>query len=696
MLRQLAAIVRALVEQDPETGNAFVFDPVSQFDAACTDDADVARSLNAAFLITLAGPEHPAAERANELLNEMAASTKWGSVAGFYREGIELIRNELVGTGERDPEFADRFQKLGEWLGTRGNLREVDATQEEIWSVFFPEGTGIRGHEQHRADELRLKRHVRITQLNDHPISQPARQILFTSNVLLTLPAASTPLEQLGLSDHLVAKLHDACEESQVYWYDHPIQIGVEPQANEVLYGLRGLQSAFELECERGNVSVDDRLTCILSVSVTHKGLHGLAKQYLVEECAHAGGFANLDVFVFTEEETQRVVDEVLVPAAKHYLKRTDAKALLDIVGVDGQYGRHYSFLKAIAAFWNVLIDSEKRATFKIDLDQVFPQRELVEQSGHSAFEHFTTPLWGARGVDVDGRPLELGMLAGALVNERDITASLFTPDVRFPDSAPVMDECVFFSRLPQALSTEAEMMTRYDTAALNGETDCIQRIHITGGMNGILVNDLRRHRPFTPSFIGRAEDQAYLLSAMFHSEGRLAYVHQPGLVMRHDKEAFAQESMAAAHVGQLVGDYERILYFSAYTDLLTGDKQRVKEVIDPFTGCFASRIPTTVVYLRFALKCAALFQQGSAAQGLQFVTLGARRIAKALHFVRGANSELTETYARERRGWDVYYDTLAALESALQEGDAFAVGLRDRADGAIAACRISGSTRGA
>ena len=693
MFRQLATVLYTLLQRSEETGGAFIFDPVPQLDETRTDEPGIVQSLNAAFLIALAGPDHPAAERANRLLDQMAASSKWATVAGFYQKGIELIRQELVTVCEREPDFGDCLRGFAEWIATQDNLLETTATQERIWSVFFPEGTSIRHKEEQRVDALRQRRHVKITQLNTSPISHPTRQILFTSNVLLTLPAASTRPDQLGLSDHLTEQLRRACDEPQLFWYDHPIQIGVEPQANEVLYGLRGLQSALEFERDRGNVPCDARLTCILSVSVTHQGLQGLAKRYLVEEFARAGGFANLDVFVFTEEDTQRIVDEILVPAAEHYLKRTDVKDLLDVIGVDGHYGRHYSFLKAIAAFWSVFIDPETKATFKIDLDQVFPQRELVEQSGNSAFEHFTTPLWGARGLDADGRPLELGMIAGAVVNERDIATSLFTPDVRFPIHVPAMDECVFFSLLPQSLSTEAEMMTRYDTDALDGETGCIQRIHVTGGMNGILVDSLRRHRPFTPSFIGRAEDQAYLLSAIFASADRLAYVHKPGLVMRHDKEAFAQEAIAAAHVGRLIGDYERILYFSAYAGVLADNEKMVKDVVDPFTGCFVSMIPTTVTYLRFALKCASLFQDGNTDQALQFVTLGTRRVAEALSFVRGANSELMKRYERERRGWDIYYDTLSAIETALKDEDAFAATLRYRARETIAGCHIGDSS---
>ena len=65
--------------------------------------------------------------------------------------------------------------------------------------------------------------------------------------------------------------------------------------------------------------------------------------------------------------------------------------------------------------------------------------------------------------------------------------------------------------------STVAEMMARYDGAPQDGRARCLERIHVTGGTNGILIDALRRHRPFTPTFIGRAEDQAYLLTFTLH-----------------------------------------------------------------------------------------------------------------------------------------------------------------------------------
>jgi hypothetical protein len=76
-------------------------------------------------------------------------------------------------------------------------------------------------------------------------------------------------------------------------------------------------------------------------------------------------------------------------------------------------------------------MDPEIIATFKIDLDQVFPQEELVEQSKASAFEHFKTALWGACGVDSEGHPIELGMIAGALSMKR-ISASRSSPRMSY------------------------------------------------------------------------------------------------------------------------------------------------------------------------------------------------------------------------------------------------------------------------
>ena len=692
MLEDLQSIVYALIRPKQGAAIPIALDLTHQFDGERTDKPRIAQSLNAAFLIILAGENHPAASAAMRFLTRTAESPEWREVSEFYLSGLEITHREVNAMCKRDPEFANCLRKVSNWLSNKENLEKKEEVAEQVWSVFFPEANSIKANWNKRLAALRKRRTIRITQLNQAPINDPARQILFTSNVLLTFPPQSKSADELPLSNELRKKLNLAKKGVQLYWYDHPIQIGVEPDKNEALYGLRGLEDALEFERNRGGHAGDAKLTCLLSVSVTHPTLQTIARPYLEEELSKAGGLRNIDVYVFSEADCHRLLDDILVPAANLFFGRNDSEELLSVFGVDGEYGRHYSFLKAIAGLWQIVMQPEIEATFKIDLDQVFPQKELVEQTAASAFEHFTTPLWGAQGIDSEERPVELGLIAGALVNESDIGKSVFTPDVTFPDGDLLPEEYIFFSRLPQALSTEAEMMTRYNTLDLDGKRTCIQRVHVTGGTNGILISSLRSHRPFTPSFMGRAEDQAYILSVYPNPGVRLAYAHKDGLIMRHDKEAFAQEAIKSAHIGKLLGDYIRILFFSSYSGVLEDNIAELKNEFDPFTGCFISRIPTTVVYLRFALKAASFFAGGQENQGFEFITDGAKRITTALKFVQGEDSALKHQYEKEGLGWNLYYDTLTAFEEALDQNDDFALDLRNKAKRIIGDCLIHAS----
>ncbi|MBW2566682.1 MAG: hypothetical protein JRE24_07335, partial [Deltaproteobacteria bacterium] len=45
--------------------------------------------------------------------------------------------------------------------------------------------------------------------------------------------------------------------------------------------------------------------------------------------------------------------------------------------------------------------------------------------------------------------------------------------------------------------------------------------------------------------------------------------------------------------------------------------------------------------------------------------------------------------YVKERRGWDLYYDTLSVLEDALNENDPFALDLRHQAKLIIGECSV-------
>jgi hypothetical protein len=636
-------------------------------------------SYNNAFLETLSGN----IQASNESFNHPVPSPEDESVLRFYRNGLTLINEELEQVVINDPEFAREFLRISDWFKDNDGQSDLTDLAEKSWSVFFPEAVGIYGNEKKSIENLRKKRSVKITKLNEDPVKSPPEEMVFTSNVLLTIPSKNTKIENLIFSSKVKTVLTETVKDEQLYWYDHPIQIGVEPDKNEVLYGMRALNEAVDFEKKNRNTRADKKLTCILSASVTHEKLHQIVKEYLEDEFHRGPSMDHLNIYLFTERETDSIIKEILVPAAEKYLNLDPVKAkeLLQVFGVDGEYGRHYCFLKAIVALWQVFIDPTIKATFKIDLDQVFPQDKLVNETGASAFEHLCTPLWGAEGIDADDDPVDLGMIAGALVNEQDIHKSLFTADVPIPDKVKSADELIFFSKLPQAISTQAEMLTRYDSTEPDGQNTCIQRVHVTGGTNGILIKSLFKYRPFTPSFFGRAEDQAYILSVLDRDEKNLAYVHKDGLIMRHDKEAFAQEAMKAAHIGKLVGDYTRILYFSAYSDQLAEENTRIKHWLDPFTGCFISKIPVTVAHLRFAFRADQFFREGNDDEGVAFIKNGAKRIGETLKFI---SEDLESTYQRERSGWELYYNILEACRNALNNNDKYIDKLKVRVQNLI------------
>ena len=178
-----------------------------------------------------------------------------------------------------------------------------------------------------------------------------------------------------------------------------------------------------------------------------------------------------------------------------------------------------------------------------------------------------------------------------------------------------------------------------------------------------------------------------------FYSDG-IDYIHTDGLIMRHDKEAFAQEAIKEAQTGKIIGDYLRMLYYSAYANILSGDETEIKKLTDPFTGAFISRIPITIVYLRFALKAASLFASGKEIEGVELVTNGAKRLAKVIGKLEHNSEELRKQCESERAGWNLYYDILEMIERALRDGDDFALNLRLKSRKIMQDCAVCGISR--
>ena len=199
-------------------GPGNLFDARVLFDPGKVD----APSTTAAFLLALGGDA--------AALDYLEKTAKPNALARFFLNSLGRVEQE-IGQACTHPEFVDQLAALAE-NPTDGN---------RLWKVFFPEGTGLPETRAERGQTLREKRRVKNIKPNPAPLSDPGRELLFTSNVLLTIPSGNTSIGNLEYSDELKAHIRQAVGEKQRYWFDHPIQIGVEPEANEILYGLRGL-----------------------------------------------------------------------------------------------------------------------------------------------------------------------------------------------------------------------------------------------------------------------------------------------------------------------------------------------------------------------------------------------------------------------------------------------------------------------
>ena len=226
--------------------------------------------------------------------------------------------------------------------------------------------------------------------------------------------------------------------------------------------------------------------------------------------------------------------------------------------------------------------------------------------------------------------------------------------------------------------------MEKYNSDKFDGEKSVLSRVHVTGGTNGILIKALRKYRPFTPSFIGRAEDQAYLMSVLFESPCYLRYIHKSGLIMRHDKHSFAGEAIKEAETGKIIGDYLRILLFSFYARMLPWSVNRIKSELDPFTGCFISNIPYTIVYLRFVLLISSLFNkedEENTKNATRLVKEGIPRLLNHIENLGSRNNELQQKYLSESKGWHLFYDILDIAERQIKSNDKWMKNIKIKAN---------------
>jgi hypothetical protein len=140
-----------------------------------------------------------------------------------------------------------------------------------------------------------------------------------------------------------------------------------------------------------------------------------------------------------------------------------------------------------------------------------------------------------------------------------------------------------------------------------------------------------------------------------------------------------------------MVGDCVRIMTFTAYARILPWAVADIKEVVDPFTGSFISRLPVTISCLRMAIHAADMFSKGSDSDdrdGEELIRVGAARLGEAITTL--AEEKATRArYLHEKAGWNTYYDILDALEKGLAEHNEQAEALQVRTMELVESWRI-------
>ena len=132
MIEYFEAICRALLQPRSVAGILPILDPTDQFNSEADDAAALAAKLNAAFMIILAGKQHPEFDHARNYLSEVTDSTAWNEVAGFYLAGQAIIKEEIERVCKLDQKFAARLKDLSKWLWSTPNKEDEQEVTDQI------------------------------------------------------------------------------------------------------------------------------------------------------------------------------------------------------------------------------------------------------------------------------------------------------------------------------------------------------------------------------------------------------------------------------------------------------------------------------------------------------------------------------------------------------------------------------------
>ena len=175
----------------------------------------------------------------------------------------------------------------------------------------------------------------------------------------------------------------------------------------------------------------------------------------------------------------------------------------------------------------------------------------------------------------------------------------------------------------------------------------------MTGGTTGITFNTLKKWAPFTPSFINRAEDQAFVISSI-NKNKYLSHLHSKNLLMRHDKLDFTKRSIDYAKAGKEIGNLERILLFSYYSKCSGLNFKQIKNHLWPYTSSFIQEFPETLIYLTLMID--------GISKNKEFLVDASERLKNTQKFCK---YKLDDQFIEEKDFWNMFIQRIDNFKDA-------------------------------
>lgn len=674
-------------------------DLAEQFEAA---DIELIR-INAAMLISLCGQEHHLFRRAWDYLR--IPDLACGKQKEIYLKFYEIVQDEMEKRLESDDALVNVLRDAIQL----GDADQLKAARLEVFNPLAAK-TVWQFDVQDIVKKIQKQNRLRLIANNENFITNPIREVIFTTNALVAPPKSESFIPEEGLPGWAEKGLKSAIGSPADWYFDHAMELTTTRDAlyvSEFIFCLRRLEETFKMEIEieeaawKDYIREEDTVPLYVSISPTHGGINlgSVAKEVLKYQYATAVKFGILpelrivEPYLYCQADVKRLVEDVLVPAAKHYFPEVPdkvAEGYFSFLGVEGHYAMHYNFLKAFGSLAKFMNPSIK-AVLKIDTDQSFPADRFYEETGSCWLESFTLPTLGALARDQNERDIYLGCFAGSLTNLNELIDKddLFFPDISMPEvpeSIPEGEAGVFYQRLVQALITQGEAFppeVHWRALRILNEYPYM-RTFVTGGTVGFLIEALERYAPFVDTSIHRAEDQAFLLSVLFDQyDGKLLrYLYFPGLHMIHEKESFASEAIKTAEPYKKIYDLERIWKFSYLAQALCKIKGwnfgEVRKTLNFFTASFIQPFPGLLALIRFALSVAE--KGGRNREDIIYQKEGLKRLGKIAFSQEGYRRDTTTRVVKEIKAWRFYYDLMIRLRKSAEKRDPFALRLREKA----------------